>query len=109
MYLQGRRLNVESDHKPMANVLQLQKYNMTIQYPPGHEMQLADAPDVRSNPEIKLDLWVDYIAHKSAWIEKLRDTTCDDHTSTTVYQLTQHRWPNLRRKVPQVARYFWDF
>ena len=56
MYLQGRRLNVESDHKPMANVLQLQKYNMTIQYPPGHEMQLADAPDVRSNLEIKLDL-----------------------------------------------------
>ena len=28
---------------------------------------------------------------------------------STVYQLVQHRWPKERRRVPNVAKYYWDF
>ena len=26
-----------------------------------------------------------------------------------VYQLVQHGWPKERRRVPNVAKYYWDF
>ena len=58
-YLQGHRFTVQSDHKPLEMIhlksmhnapphlqrrlLQLQKYDMKIEYKPGSEMLLADA------------------------------------------------------------------
>ena len=127
-YLQGRRFTVQSDHKPLEMIhlksmhnapprlqrmlLQLQKYDMKIEYKPGSEMLLADALSrcpARYSQEIKLDLRVDYIAFTSAWIETLRETTCEDPVLSTVYQLVQHGWPKERRRVPNVAKYYWDF
>ena len=127
-YLQGRRFTVQSDHKPLEMIhlksmhntpprlqrmlLQLQKYDMKIEYKPGSEMLLADALSrcpARYSQEIKLDLCVDYIAFMSAWIETLRETTCEDPVLSTVYQLMQHGWPKERRRVPNVAKYYWDF
>ena len=80
-YLLGRSFVAESDHKPLemiamknlANVppclqrilLELQRYDVTIKYQPGKEMQLADALSccpARASQEIKLDMRVDYIA-----------------------------------------------
>ena len=127
-YLQGRRFTVQSDHKPLEKIhlksmhnvpphlqrmlLQLQKYDMKIKYKSGSEMLLADTLSrcpARYSQEIKLDLHVDYIAFTLAWIETLRETTCKDPVLSTVYQLVQHGWPKERRKVPNVAKYYWDF
>ena len=127
-YLQGRRFTVQSDHKPLEMIhlksmhnapprlqrmlLQLQKYDMKIEYKPGSEMLLADTLSrcpARYSQEIKLDLHVDYIAFTSAWIETLKETTCEDPVLSTVYQLVQHGWPKERRRVPNVAKYYWDF
>ena len=93
-------------------LLQLQKYDMKIEYKPGSEMLLTDALSrcpARYSQEVKLDLRVDYIAFTSAWIETLKETTCEDPALSTVYQLVQHRWPKERRRVPNVAKYYWDF
>ena len=127
-YLQGCRFTVQSDHKPLEMIhlksmhnapphlqrmlLQLQKYDMEIKYKPGSEMLLADTLSrcpARYSQEIKLDLRVDYIAFTSAWIETLRGTTCEDPVLSMVYQLVQHGWPKERRRVPNVAKYYWDF
>ena len=127
-YLQGCRFTVQSDHNPLEMIhlksmhnapprlqrmlLQLQKYDMEIKYKPGSEMLLADTLSrcpARYSQEIKLDLHVDYIAFTSAWIETLRETTCKDPVLSTVYQLVQHGWPKERRRVPNVAKYYWDF
>ena len=83
-YLQGCSFTVQSDHKPLEVIhlksmhnmppclqrmlLQLQKYDMKIEYKPGSEMLLA-----------------------------------------TVYQLVQHGWLKERRRVPAIAKYYWDF
>ena len=74
-YLLGRSFIAESDHKPLemiamknlANVppclqrmlLELQRYDATIKYRPGKEIQLADALSccpARASQEIKLDM-----------------------------------------------------
>ena len=105
-YLQGCRFTVQSDHKLLEMIhlksmynapswlqhmlLQLQKYDMEIKYKPGSEMLLADALSrcpTRYSQEIKLDLCMDYIAFTLGWIEKLRETTCEDPVLSTVYQL----------------------
>ena len=110
-YLLGRSFVAESDHKPLemiamknlANVpprlqrmlLELQRYDVTIKYRLGKEMQLADALScclARASQEIKLDMRVDYIAFMKPWTEKLKDSTQRDPILVTVYQLTQQGW-----------------
>ena len=107
-YLLGRSFIAESDHKllemiamkNLANalpclqrmLLELQRYDVTIKYRPGAQMQLADALShypARASPEIKLDMQVDYIAFMKPWIEKLKDSIQTDPILGTVYQLTQ--------------------
>ena len=93
-------------------LLELQRYDVTIKYRPGKEMQLADALSrcpVRPSQEIKLDMRVDYIAFMKPWIEKLKDSTQRDPILAMVYQLTQQGWPHQRRHVPRLARRYWDF
>ena len=93
-------------------LLELQRYNVTIKYRPGKEMQLADALSrcpARASQEIKLDMQVDYIAFTKPWIEKLKDSTQRDSILATVYQLTQQGWLHQRRHVPCLARRYWDF
>ena len=127
-YLLGRSFIAESDHKllemiamkNLANMppclqrmlLELQRYDVTIKYRPGAQMQLADTLSrcpARASPEIKLDMRVNYIAFTKPWIEKLKDSTQRDPILGTVYQLTQQGWPYQRRHVPRLARRYWDF
>ena len=70
-------------------LLDLQRYNVTIKYRPGNQMQLADALShcpARASPEIKLHMRVDYISFTKPWIEKLKDSTQRDPILRTVYQ-----------------------
>ena len=93
-------------------LLELQRYDVTIKYRPGQQMQLADALSrcpAKASPEIKLDMRVDYIAFTKPWIEKLKDSTQRDPILGTVYQLVQQGWPHQRRHVPRLARRYWDF
>ena len=93
-------------------LLLLQRYDVTIKYQPGKEMQLADTLSrcpARASQEIKLDMRVDYIAFTKPWIEKLKDSTQRDPILATVYQLTQQGWPHQRRHIPHLARRYWDF
>ena len=127
-YLLRRSFIAESDHKPLEMIamknlanapprlqrmlLELQRYDVTIKYRPGPQMQLADALSrcpARASPEIKLDMRVDYIAFTKPWIEKLKDSIQRDPILGTVYQLTQQGWPHQRRHVPHLARRYWDF
>ena len=127
-YLLGRSFVAKSNHKPLEMIamknlvnapprlqrmlLELQRYDATIKYQPGKEMQLADALSrcpVRASQEIKLDMRVDYIAFTKPWIEKLKDSTQREPILATVYQLTQQGWPHQRRHVTRLARRYWDF
>ena len=127
-YLLGRSLIAESNYKPLemiamknlANVpphlqrmlLELERYDVTIKYRPGNQMQLANVLSqcpARASQEIKLDMQVDYIAFMKPWIEKLKDSMQRDPILGTVYQLTQQGWLHQRRHVQCLAWRYWDF
>ena len=127
-YLLGRSFVAESNHKPLEMIamknlvnvppclqrmlLELHRYDVTIKYRPGKEMQLADALSrypARASQGIKLDMRVEYIAFTKPWIEKLKDSTQRDPILAMVYQLTQQGWPHQRRHIPCLARRYWDF
>ena len=62
----------------------------------------------RISSEIKLDMWVDYIAFNKFWIEKYRYLwTTQDLILGTVHQLTQQLWPHKWRYVFWIARRYW--
>ena len=61
----------------------------------------------RISSEIKLDMWVDYIAFNKDWIEKLRDPWTQDLLLGTVHQYTQQLWPHQWRYVLWIARRYW--
>ena len=126
--LLGRSFTAESNYKPLEMIamknlanapprlqrmsLELQRYDVTIKYRPGAQMQLANMLSrcpARASPEIKLDSRVDYIAFTKPWIEKLKDSTQRDPILGTVYQLTQQGWPHQRRHIPRLVRRYWDF
>ena len=93
-------------------LLELQKYDVTIKYRLGTQMQLADALSccpARASLEIKLDARVDYITFMKSWIEKLKDSTQGDSILRVVYQFTQQEWPHQWRHVAHAARRYWDF
>ena len=113
-YLLGRSFVAESNHKPLEMIavknlanappclqrmlLELQRYDVTIKYRPGNQMQLAD---VLSHCPAR--------AFPKPWIEKLKDSTQRDPILGTVYQLTQQGWLHQRRHVPHLVRRYWDF
>ena len=93
-------------------LLQLQRFDVTIRYRKGSEMQLADALSrcpARASPEIKLNMRVDYIAFSRSWIETIKEQMAEDPILATVYQLTHQGWPHQRRHVPRIARRYFDF
>ena len=127
-YLLGRSFVAETDHKPLEMIalknlanapprlqrmlLQLQRFDVTIRYRKGSEMQLADALSrcpARASPEIKLNMRVDYIAFSRSWIETIKEQLAEDPILATVYQLTHQGWPHQRRHVPRIARRYFDF
>ena len=118
----------ETDHKPLEMIalknlantpprlqrmlLQLQRFDVTIRYRHGSEMQLADALSrcpARASPKIKLNMHVDYVAFSRSWIEMIKEQLAEDPILATVYQLTQQGWPHERRHIPRTARRYFDF
>ena len=127
-YLLGRSFIAESDHKPLEMIamknlanapphlqrmlLELQRYDVTIKYRPGNQIQLADALShclARASQEIKLDMRVDYIAFTKPLIEKLKDSMQRYPILVMVYQLTQQGRPHQQRHVPCIVQRYWDF
>ena len=130
-YLYGRTFIIETDHRPLEMIslknliavparlqrmlLHLQQYDMIITYRPGKEMLLADVLSQipsRTNTEIKFNLRVDAIsisAFTRSCLTKVSAETQWDPILSTVHRLTLNGWPDRWRRVPRIARNYWDY
>ena len=133
-YTYGRKVCVDSDHKPLEMIyrkplqatpkrlqrmlLWLQRYDVQIQYRRGTEMHIADTlsraalPDTERNCKtheqvLSFDEAVDYLPMKQATIELLRQATSHDQNLQELKATIQQGWPSDKAMVtPSVRQYF---
>ncbi|CAI5678464.1 unnamed protein product [Oreochromis niloticus] len=124
-YTYGRLVRVQSDHKPLENIikkpllhapkrlqrmlLRLQKYDITITYVPGRDMLLADTlsraylqDSIKSQTELETECvnMVDYVPVSTESMDRIRAGTRTDHTLQTLIKTIQKGWPACKKVVP---------
>ena len=132
-YAYGRRVTIETDHKPLEAIfkkhldkappriarmlLQIQKYDIDIKYIPGKDLLLADALS-RVNPcqgdEIKgLDITVHEIHSQlnasPLRIQQTREASAKDPVLTGLISIITQGWPQSRSLCPTHVIDFWNY
>ena len=128
-YLYGRKVTVESDHKPLEIIhkkpliaapkrlqrmlLALQKYDYTIVYKKGKEMYLADTlsraylNDTGSPQEVDIETqqinMTEYLPVSSERLSAIQQETTTDQTLQAVKEMIQSGWPEQKSEVPNLA------
>ncbi|KAL6460946.1 hypothetical protein MHYP_G00309120 [Metynnis hypsauchen] len=131
-YTYGRQVTVQSDHKPLENIvkkpllsapkrlqrmlLRLQKYSIQVTYVPGRDMLLADTlgraylPESTTGPveaEIETVNMAQYLPISTERLKVIRSATETDVKLQKLIQVIQSGWPaNKKNILPEVAHYY---
>ena len=132
-YIYGRKVTVESDHKPLSSIhkksmhemparlqrffLELQKYDIEIVYKPGKEMFLADTLSRAYLEETNENLVeeilfneVDLLSYLAVSPQKYKDiqkATASDPELMTLKNTVQKGWPDKRSECPENIKPYW--
>lgn len=133
-YMYGRRVIVESDHKPLEAILrkplaaapprlqrmilQLQKYNIHIIHRPGKDIPVADTLSRKSiehqdsslmeSMEAQVHTLISTVPVSDRKLLEIKDATAQDAQLTALRRATQNGWPNERRKCPPSIQEYWN-
>ena len=92
-------------------LLNMQKYDYTIQYKPGKDMVLADHltcfPSLINSLPIPITQNVQHVQLSNAELDIIQGSVEHDPVDSTIYHLSLRGWPKCRQQVPQIARHFW--
>lgn len=131
-YTYGRKVTVQSDHKPLENIvrkpllsapkrlqrmlLRLQSYEIDVTYVPGRDMVLADTLSRAYLPEssgagsleaeIETVNMVDYVPISEARLSTIRSATRDDDTLQRLSEIILKGWPKNKRDTPIDIRHY---
>ena len=135
-YTYGRKVIVESDHKPLEVIyrkplvaapkrlqrmlLRLQKYNLEIGFKPGQHMYLADTlsraplPNTTSRDEVlTIDKeveeihMVEFLPPRKASLDDIRKESLRDSTMQALQKVIREGWPETKIDLPNdVTPYF---
>lgn len=134
-YIYGRKVTVESDHKPLSSIhkksmhemparlqrffLELQKYDIEIVYKPGKEMFLADTLSRAYLEETNENLVeeilvneVDLLSYLAVSPQKYKDiqkATASDPELMTLKNTVQKGWPDKRSECPENIKLYWNY
>ena len=133
-YVYGRRVIVETDHKPLESIfrkplneapprlqrmlLKLTKYDLVVRYVPGKQQVISDclsrAPlsetEPFSEPEdvIGVNL-VEELGLESSTLKRFKNSSSADETSRVVMEYVLKGWPSEKEQVDELAREYWNF
>lgn len=135
-YVYGRKVIVESDHKPLEIIhkkcltsapkrlqrmlLRLQKFDIDIQYKPGPQMHMADAlsraylpsqNDNRSYTETEVESvnMVEMLPVSEERVQEIRQNTTDDQQLQLLKRTVMVGWPEKREDVDQDIQCYFPF
>lgn len=134
-YTYGRKVTVQSDHKPLENIvkkpllsapkrlqgmlLRLQRYDIDVTYVPGRDMVLADTLSRAYLPESSTDgsveagietiNMVDCLPISAERLSRIRCATQNDKTLQTLIRTIQKGWPQDRNGTPTEIMHYYSF
>lgn len=135
-YCYARRVEVETDHKPLQAIfnkplyqapsrlqrflLAVQKYDLHVTYKPGKFMWLADTLSRAYLKETPSDLIVDeaevnmihprnFLPVSKEKYELFQTETAKDSVLTELQQVVQSGWPDHKDNIPVTLREYWNF
>ncbi|XP_048582219.1 uncharacterized protein K02A2.6-like [Nematostella vectensis] len=133
-YVYGRRVVVETDHKPLEAIfkkplneapprlqrmlLKLTKYDLDVRYVPGKKQFISDclsrAPvsDTKpvSEPEEMIGInLIDSLGVDSSTLQKFKEASNCDVTSQVVMEYVVKGWPAEKHQLDELAREYWSF
>ena len=132
-YVYGRKVRVETDHKPLEAIvkkhlhnapprlarmlLRILCYDIEVVYVPGTDIPLADALS-RVNPcetgiipglDISVHELHDHINASPTRIEQLREETDKDSELHALREIIHVGWPNQRIDCPEQLKEYWNY
>ncbi|XP_032230541.2 uncharacterized protein K02A2.6-like [Nematostella vectensis] len=133
-YVYGRRVIVETDHKPLEAIfrkplnecpprlqrmlLKLTKYDLDVRYVPGKKQIISDclsrAPLTDTTPVsepedvIGINL-IENLGIENSTLKKFRDASSNDETSRVVMEYVLEGWPEDKDQVDELAREYWNY
>uniref|UniRef100_A0A8C6K5V8 Gypsy retrotransposon integrase-like protein 1 n=1 Tax=Nothobranchius furzeri TaxID=105023 RepID=A0A8C6K5V8_NOTFU len=133
-YMYGRRVIVESNHKPLEAILhkplaavpprlqrmilQLQRYDIHIIHRPGRDLPVADTLSRKSKQhhdnniteglEAQVHTVTRNLPVSSAKLQEIREATTQDTQLTTLRNITKSGWPHERRQCPLSIQEYWN-
>ena len=136
-FIYGRKVTVESDHKPLETILkkpianapprlqrmmlQLQKYDLHIVHVPGKEIPIADSLSriytVNSNNCNDISVDLDMVVHSIMnnvpvspnKLAEIKKESLSDPNLQTVSHFIKNGWPSNRKACPTHIHEFWNF
>ncbi|KAI8498512.1 hypothetical protein Bbelb_237140 [Branchiostoma belcheri] len=132
-YIYGRKVTVESDHKPLEAItrkplssaparlqrmlLRLQKYDLAVQHRPGKEIPVADAlsrlylketDNMSETFEAQVHLVTSNIPVSSQRIEEVRQETGRDPQLIILMDTIREGWPDTKRQCDTRVTEYWN-
>lgn len=133
-YLYGRKVIVETDHKPLEAIckkalndapprlqrmlLKLTKYDLDVHYVPGKQQTISDClsrapldvitPNDLNDETIVINL-IGRLELDNDTLSNFRDQTSSDETSKVVMEYVLKGWPLTRDQTDELAREYWNF
>uniref|UniRef100_A0A1A8L2U7 Gypsy retrotransposon integrase-like protein 1 n=1 Tax=Nothobranchius pienaari TaxID=704102 RepID=A0A1A8L2U7_9TELE len=134
-YIYGRRVLVESDHKPLEHILkkpisvaparlqrmllQLQRYDIKIVHRPGKDIPVADTlsrkplldqdSTLSEGMEDQIHSVINSLPVSDKKLSEIQAATRCDPQLTLLRQTVQDGWPEDRKKCPKTLLDFWNF
>ncbi|KAL0161181.1 hypothetical protein M9458_044906, partial [Cirrhinus mrigala] len=133
-YMYGRKVTVESDHKPLEAILkkplasapprlqrmilQLQKYDIHILHKPGKQIPVADTLSRKSieyhddslseGMDAQVHTLIANIQVSDNKLKEIIAATAQDTQLTTLNQVTKTGWPDTYKQCPPLIREYWN-
>uniref|UniRef100_A0A8C6KCM5 Gypsy retrotransposon integrase-like protein 1 n=1 Tax=Nothobranchius furzeri TaxID=105023 RepID=A0A8C6KCM5_NOTFU len=134
-YIYGRRVLVESNHKPLEHILkkpisvaparlqrmllQLQRYDIKIVHRPGKDIPVADTlsrkplldqdSTLSEGMEDQIHSVINSLPVSDKKLSEIQAATRCDPQLTLLRQTVHDGWPEDRKKCPKTLLYFWNF
>lgn len=134
-YTYGRRVTVQSDHKPLENIvrkpllsapkrlqrmmMRIQKYDVDVVYLPGKDMVLADTlsraylPECSSHGSVEAEIetinMIQHVPIAADTLSSIRSATKEDATLQILIETMQKGWPKDKAMTAKEIRAYFSF